>query len=506
MAENLPNSSSTTSEFKFDRGGVQAQPGPFVGIVVNNVDNTFSGKLQVVIKEFAAIDGNGQTILTDEATWRTVRYCPPFYGYTQASGTNVGVGAYPGNQQSYGMWFQPPDIGVKVLCFFVDGDPKQGYYLGCIVTPGLNHMIPAIGAATNYTTDNASQDTYFSQTAQLPVTEINSNNKGIDNNPQFFDQPKPVHSYQASVMFQQGLDRDSERGPIVSNSQRETPSNVYGISTPGAPIYEGGMKPSDIRQKLQNGSLKPSDVKVIGRLGGHTFVMDDGDLEGNNTLVRLRTSKGHQIMMNDTGNFFHIIHANGQTWLEFGAQGTVDVFSTNSINMRSQGDINFHADRDINMYAGNNYNVKANAQVNIGSVKTMSIATEGTMTLYSKSILGIKGEAAVTVKSVGGSWDAGLVLALKGTQIHLNSLPVGAPVPTPKLYPKYQMDDVTYNNSTGWQVKPNGLESVCTRVPTHEPYSYHNEGVDVNVSLEQGQPPPPPGAEVMPDGWTIKVK
>jgi hypothetical protein len=110
------------------------------------------------------------------------------------------------------------------------------------------------------------------------------------------------------------------------------------------------------------------------------------------------------------------------------------------------------------------------------------------------------------MKSVGGSWDSGLVLALKGLQIHLNSLPVGAPVSTPKLYPKYQMDDVTYNNSSGWQVKPSGLESVCTRVPTHEPYSYHNEGVDVSVSLEQGQPPPPPGAETMPDGWTIKVK
>ena len=28
------------------------------------------------------------------------------------------------------MWFTPPDIGTRVLCFFVNGDANLGYYIG----------------------------------------------------------------------------------------------------------------------------------------------------------------------------------------------------------------------------------------------------------------------------------------------------------------------------------------------------------------------------------------
>jgi hypothetical protein len=42
--------------------------------------------------------------------------------------------------------------------------------------------------------------------------------------------------------------------------------------------------------KLNAGEIKPGDAQVIGRVGGHSLVMDDGDLEGNNALLRLRTS------------------------------------------------------------------------------------------------------------------------------------------------------------------------------------------------------------------------
>jgi acetyltransferase-like isoleucine patch superfamily enzyme len=83
--------------------------------------------------------------------------------------------------------------------------------------------------------------------------------------------------------------------------------------------------------------------------------------------MRFRTAKGHQIMMNDTQNFFYIAHANGQTWIELGAEGTVDIFSTNSVNVRTQGDINLHADRDINMFAGRNINMKSKENTNIGA-------------------------------------------------------------------------------------------------------------------------------------------
>jgi hypothetical protein len=501
MAYNNNQAAGTTQNFKFDRGGTPAQMGPFIGRIVNNIDGTRTGRLQVFIEQFAS----GQPS-TNPETWRWVRYLSPFYGATEKTSSNAGTGSYPGNQQSYGMWFTPPDIGTSVMCFFVEGDPDQGYYVGSVITDSLNHMLPAIGAAnkSQYVTQNKTQAAYFADAPQLPVTEINTGNPDLNQNPKFFDQPKPVHSYQAAIFFQQGLDKDPERGPIISNAQRESPSTVYGISTPGQPIYQGGLDPNTIRQQLNTGAIKPQDVTVIGRKGGHTLVMDDGDLEENNSLFRLRTSKGHQITMNDSENFFYIVHANGQTWIELGQEGTVDIFSTNSVNVRTQGTINLHADKDINMFAGGNISMKSNADTNIGSVGTMNIASKGEMVLYGQSSVGVKADGSLALQSkTTGSFGGGASLRLTAARVDLNGLPATT-VKTPKLYPKTTLDDTTFDNSTGWKVKPKSLESIVTRAPTHEPYPYHNKGVAVNVNLGgSGSPTPPPAAEPVATDWSI---
>ena len=507
MAENIERSTGRPREFKFDRGGMPMEMGPFVGIVVNNIDNTRSGRLQVWIAEFGAVNADGTPDLTDDSLWRTVDFVSPFYGTTEKNGASAGAGAYPGNQQSYGMWFTPPDMGTRVICFFVAGDPAQGYYTGCIPEIGYNHMLPAIGAApkNQYVTENKAQAAYFANTPQLPVTEINSKNQKVTDNPRFFDQPKPVHSVQAAIYFQQGLDNDPERGPIGSSAQRESPSTVYGISTPGKPIYAGGLDPNTIRKQLDAGTVKPQDVQVIGRYGGHTLVMDDGDLDGNNALFRMRSAKGHQVMMNDSADFIYIAHANGQTWIELGVEGTVDVYSTNSINVRTEGTINLHADKDINMYAGGNISMKSGAATNIGAVTTMNLAAEAGMTLYSTAAIGVRSDGSLSLQSTSGSWNGGTKLAFKAGRIDLNGGSAKTVTP-PKLYPKRTLDDTTFNNSTGWQVKAGALESIVTRAPTHEPYKYHNQGVSVVVDFVNGQPTPPPTAEPVPSGWNFQVK
>ena len=502
MAENLERSEGRSSNFKFDRGGQIADVGPFVGVVKNNVDTIRSGRLWVYIEQFS-----GDNPEDTPSGWRLVNYLPPFYGVTEKNSTSTGAGTYPGNQQSYGMWFTPPDLGTRVLCFFVNGDPNLGYYLGCIPDPGVNRMIPAIGAVPKdqYVTGNKSQAAYFANSPQLPVTEINNENEQIDKNPKFYEQSKPVHSVQAAIYFQQGLDNDPERGPIGSSAQRESPSTVYGISTPGTPVYAGGQDPNTIRKQLSTGSVNPQDVKVIGRYGGHTLVMDDGDLDGNNALFRMRSAKGHQVMMNDSADFIYIAHANGQTWIELGVEGTVDVYSTNSVNVRTEGTINMHADKDINMYAGGNISMKSGAATNIGAVTAMNIASEAAMTLFSTTAVGIRSDGSLSLQGKSSSWKGGTTLSLKADRIDLNGGSAKT-VTTPKLYPKRTLDDTVFNNSTGWQVKTGALESIVTRAPTHEPYKYHNQGVSVVVDFVSGQPTPPPTAEPVPAGWNFQVK
>ena len=226
MAENYQRSVGTPKSYKENKGYIPAPSGPFIGEVVNNVDPTRSGRVQVYLEYLAGPDKNNKDL------WRTVSYITPYYGFTQQSAPQpTGPGSFVGNNQSYGFWGTPPDLGTKVICFFVDGDPTQGYYLGMPIEPGLNHMIPAIGASEKYVDDSNSP--LFANKQKLPVVEINNSNKAIAENPRFFEETKPVHSVLAGQMLSQGVIADPLLGPITSNSQRESPSNCFGISTPG---------------------------------------------------------------------------------------------------------------------------------------------------------------------------------------------------------------------------------------------------------------------------------
>jgi hypothetical protein len=209
MAEITQRTRGRSGKYKLDRGGLPAEFGPFTGVVMSTVDPTRSGRLRVYIEAFA--DG-GKASMEDDAKWTTVSYMPSFFGSTPlpaTGGTTDAVGAYPGNENSYGMWFTPPDVGITVVCIFVNGDRSQGFYIGVIPEQGLGNMVPAIASSNRYVTGNKNQEAYFANATRLPVTEINTLNDEVFNDPRFFEQPKPVHSYLAQSLFQQGLINES---------------------------------------------------------------------------------------------------------------------------------------------------------------------------------------------------------------------------------------------------------------------------------------------------------
>ena len=478
MAENIQRTRGRGQGYKFDRGGTPAEFGPYIGVVKNNIDTLRAGRLQVYIEEFSG--GNE----SDSSLWRTVAYVPPFYGIVEQSGTNKGTGNYIGNPQSYGMWFTPPDLGIKVICFFASGDPNQGYYIGCVPELGITHMIPAVGASQQFNLEGSQQQAYLSQASQLPVTEINIDNEAISENPKFYDQPKPVHGFVSAVMLQQGLITDNIRGPITSNSQRESPSTVYGISTPGRSVTQGSINENNVQNKANDGSLKIQDLEVVGRRGGHSIVLDDGNIDGSDNLIRIRTSKGHQITMSDDGDCFYVIHANGQSWLEFGSEGTVDVFSTNSINLRTRGDLNLHADQNINMFAGTGINLRSN-QVKLNSDADMEIVSKTILNMSGTAAVGISSMGAVSIGSSIGVWNSLGPLALKGAILDLNG-PIPLPViPSPSLIQEVDLADVKFQTGKGWIVAEGALKTIVSRAPTHEPYPYHNRGVPTQVDLNR---------------------
>lgn len=327
-------------------------PYPYIGIVKNNLDPTRCGRVQVFIPELGG-DSDDQT------NWRTVSYASPYMGYTS---TEITQGDIPDTQNSfghvshtYGMWAVPPDIGVEVLVIFVAGDPMRGYWIACVNSNLSRYMLPGLASSGAIDTSGANTATLNSYVSGnvAPVVEFNENRAENQTNPNFYNINKPIHETQYAILKYQGLERDNVRGTITSSSQRETPSHVFGISTPGRPTNDPADDTTYV-ERLTAGLITEDYYRVKSRKGGHTFVMDDGSTLGNDQLVRLRTAAGHQIMMHDTEQILYISHAQGTSWIEMSADGSINIYSKEGFNLRSEGNVNIHSDKNINLNAGGN--------------------------------------------------------------------------------------------------------------------------------------------------------
>ena len=459
-------------------------PVPIICTVYGNIDPTNQGILTVYPSKNLNTSVETPTVIR-------VQRMSSFFGATVPSGSNTDWGDYTSNPSSYGQWNSPPDIGTKVICIFVNGSPDYGYYIGAVPDATNLTMVPAIGGTENVTFNEGEAASYGGAT-RLPVTNINTNNPELADTVDFLTAAKPVHSYVASIMQQQGILRDKYRGPISSSANRESPSRVgWGVSTPGRPIYQGGYTDETLASNLD---ASPQDYKVIARRGGHSLVMDDGDIIGRDQLIRLRTALGHQILMSDDGQMLSILHSNGQTYIELGKEGTVDVYATNSINLRTQGDLNFHADRDLNLHAGRNVNIKATENMLVDADKNYSQRVGEDYSLYSLANIKVKADAAIGLDSAGQvGLKSGAEVCVIGTEIQLNGT---APSLTPEVVQPIEITqhpDTLLDKTVGWAAALAKLNSITSRAPAHMPWMSANQGVDVIVEsgADEALPSPP---------------
>lgn len=293
--QNAKSNSSST--------GILKDSGPYLAEVMDNVDSQLSGRISVYIPDFG---GDPK----DRSNWLLCRYMTPFYGIQPMS--NTVAAETSGQLESYGMWMQPPDVGVKVLVLFINGDRSKGVWIGCLPEIGSHGSIPA----------NDRGDFDYYEDPNTPIEE----------------RERPQHS-KAFQFAEQGLHKDPQRGPIKSTSLRESPSRVFGFNTPG----------------------------------GNSLVMDDGDVDGNSRHIRIRSASGNQITMNDDDGFIYIINADGTSWMELSASGHLDVYAKAGINLATNGSINMHAQTDINMHAENNVNIQSGNTTRVQGDQLVSI-------------------------------------------------------------------------------------------------------------------------------------
>ena len=357
-------------------------PGPYIGFVKGTADVNRMGRLDVFIPELQdQWDNNDDTPLSERTI--TVEYCSPFAGQTPYVDTSD-KGGFGATQKSYGFWMVPPDVETKVLVMFAGGNINNGYWIGCIPEIGVNHMTPGIAASPVNKTlqkktgpgggDAAGKYSSLPGVEFIPVAEPNKRrSKNVIKTNSSYEEDKSVfaratHDYHADELVKQGLLPDPIRGTTTSSARRETPSQVFGISTPGPIDPKGNSVP--LRESGNRHAItEDGNTLIHSRLGGHTFVMDDGTPpkhDGSkfttnieNELVRIRTRSGAQILLHNSEDIVYIINNSGDAWIELSANGKIDAYANDSISFHTNTDFNFRAERDVNIEAGRNVNVKA---------------------------------------------------------------------------------------------------------------------------------------------------
>ena len=450
------------------RSGINLDPGPYIGIIKNNVDPARQGRLEVFIP---LIGGDEQV----DTNWYTVSYASPFFGSTLGLPGSNESDDFSKTQQTYGFWAVPPDLGNKVLLIFVNGDPNQGYWFACVPNIQTSHMVPGL-ARPNGTGDISSKilpDKFFgagriSNTSYLPTAELIYEDPKIDRDPNFVNLPKVVHTWQANIIAEQGLDSDFNRGTITSSSQRETPSQVIGLSSPGRTSPDTADFPN-LDTLLKNQTLKAETVQSFpNRKGGHSLVMDDGDIYGQNQLFRFRSAAGHQILMNDTEDIFYIINSTGNAWVELTKNGSINVFSNQDFNLRTAGNINLHADSNINFHSGNT--IKFFAEKNILVETAVTKFTSKKDLQINAGNVGVLSDTFISLKSTTGGWLTKADLTLKGRKIYLNTNTPSPPGINPPLEFYKQFNAVKDNSLKLWKLSAEKFDSICPYTPTHEPW------------------------------------
>ncbi len=408
----------------FNEQFVDNDPGPYIGTVKVTNDPLKMGRLGVNIPALSLTNNPspGQII------W--CQYLSPFYGAKSIEAVSKeDPFSYKTTQHSYGMWAVPPDVDTDVLVIFAKGEQKAStaFWMGCIQKPLVNQQVPAYGSASNteYSgSDNrerqigrnagaSGQTTYG--TEFLPAGEKNQRRYADGETLSTLDKWKyPVNDILADQLNAQGLVQDTVRGTTSSSARRESPSRVFGINTPGR-----------IRNDSRELNIGLSNSKVkTDRNPGHSFVMDDGDLEGNNQLTRLRTASGHQLLMHDTEGVVYLANGSGKAFMEMDKDGMISIYSDRGIAIRSEGDFNLHSDKNINFHAKEKINFTSEENVVVNAEKYVYVMGDSGILSASQS-----GSVRHFAKDGITSFTDGTQLHgakgridLAGSQVHFNSV------------------------------------------------------------------------------------
>lgn len=333
---------------------------------------------------------------------------------------------------AYGLW-NVPKVGARLTVGCIDNDPRYRVFIG--------------GGAQQHLMHTAPHGRWFAGDGVGPVSSTEQQIQPLARNMDAAFGAGP-----SAQKLTRAADYSAARVDVsqlgASISQRPDDFQLVGpngwVTTNGYQISrQDPTAPTAITDRNYD-----NQVTHLTSAGFHSLSMDDRQ---ENCRMRLRTSAGHQIIMDDTNERIYISTARGENWIEMDQIGNIDIFSSGKISIHSDGDLNLSSKQNVNIM-GEIINMKGNAGVNLAG-PDYNVAAD-TIKMQSSGAVHIEGGTFHALSHGAGYFTA------DGMHLHGG----GSITETAGI--------IHQNGPAAAQASPAGavIASVVSRMPQHEPW------------------------------------
>jgi len=354
-----------------------------IGLVVNTDDPLQMGRLQVFCP---SLNDNPKKI--HHYPWCV--YATSFGGVIDNSsflrGSDAGNNATTGAVH-YGQW-NIPEQGAHVLVGCIDGDPRRRFWFACVNEHQATHTLGH--GRYKWSAEDGTPDGPLSSN-ETPIEPLYSNmtKAFVDRNSREWKSRGADYQITSNRKDEQQIPNSEKQTYVdevyedISNAEQD--DWVKGIL--GAHGYDWSSF------KNISGFMS-SKVYGITTPGFHAITLDDRPY---NSRIKLRTSSGHQILLDDTNERIYINTFEGNSWIEMDKSGNIDVYAKRRLSFHSEKDFNISTDetfrvkatKGIHLYAGDNR----------GQPPLSEIPPDGQIRLHSTDDIHIKSENNINVKA-----------------------------------------------------------------------------------------------------------
>jgi hypothetical protein len=404
-----------------------------IGTVVDSNDPMQWGRLRILVPAW----GDSWNHEVESMPW--AMYVSPLAGQTAVGTRGAGISSTQGGV-AYGMW-GIPKVGAQVVVMSLDEDHQQRLYMGCVFDAFVSHTLPH---GRWMFEDHPELDEAKPQSA--PFGPFSSGEKLIqplaNNMKQSFGNAPGCKEWQTRSADYTASRVDVSQLQYAKSKAQDDKSVDSGDGWVNTQGYQTSRIDPHNNSTLTDKNYD-SHVYSWTTPGFHSVSMDD---RMENCRMRLRTTSGHQILLDDTNERIYIATAKGNNWVELDQAGNIDMFTTNKVNIHAANEINMTSDKTIRMYAKEGIHMSTPDEIRMHAGKDIHIDT--------KTKLHIKAGDDINVKT-----GANLMLTSAST----TNINVGGTF-------LMTAPDIYQNGPPARKSDNAKLAFLTNRIPTHEPF------------------------------------